>query len=256
MTEPAVTGLFALGGLLFGSFFNVCISRLPQRESLLRPSSHCRTCRRPLRWFENVPVVSWLALRGRCRVCRAAISPIYPAVELVTAALFAMTYVTYGLQPLLLPRLLLCGALIVLFMIDLRHQILPDVVTLPGIVAGFAASLLLPPGPVASLFGIVLGAGGLFALSEAYYRLRGHEGLGRGDVKMLAMIGAFLGWQLMLLTLVLASAAGSSVGLALVVSGRARMTSRLPFGTFLALGALASVFLGDSILLWYQSLYR
>jgi leader peptidase (prepilin peptidase) / N-methyltransferase len=253
--DPAVTGLFALGGLLFGSFFNVCIHRLPRRESLLRPASHCPACSRPLSWFENVPVVSWLALGGRCRGCRTAISPIYPAVELVTAGLFAMTYVSYGFQPLLLPRLLLCGALVVLFMIDFRHHILPDVVTLPGIAAGFGASLVLPPGPIASLLGIGLGAGGLFALSEAYYRLRGHEGLGRGDVKMLAMIGAFLGWQLMLLTLFLASAAGSMVGMALVVSGRGRMTSRLPFGTFLAIGALASAFVGNAILVWYQSLY-
>ena len=255
MTSAATTALFALAGLVVGSFLNVCIHRLPRRESLLWPASHCPACSRPLAWFENIPVVSWLVLRGRCRVCRAQISMMYQAIELTTAVLFAAMYAMHGIQPLLVARVLFGCALVVLFVIDLRHRILPDLITLPGIAAGLGASLLLPPGPVASLLGIALGGGILFALSKAYYRLRGHEGLGMGDVKMLAMIGAFLGWRLVLVTLFLASFSGSLVGLVLIASGRGGMKSQLPFGTFLAASALVSAFGGDSLLAWYFSLH-
>jgi len=256
MTSAATTALFALAGLVVGSFLNVCIHRLPRRESLLWPASHCPACSRPLAWFENIPVVSWLVLRGRCRVCRAQISMMYQAIELTTAVLFAAMYAMHGIQPLLVARVLFGCALVVLFVIDLRHRILPDLITLPGIAAGFGASLLLPPGPVASLLGIALGGGILFALSEAYYRLRGHEGLGMGDVKMLAMIGAFLGWRLVLVTLFLASFSGSLVGLVLIASGRGSLKSQLPFGAFLAASALVSAFGGAPLLTWYLSLYR
>jgi leader peptidase (prepilin peptidase)/N-methyltransferase len=197
--------------------------------------------------------VSWLALRGRCRTCYAGISFMYPAVELSTAVVFAGGYLAYGLQPLLAVRLLFACAMIVLFAIDLRHRILPDVITLPGIIVGFGASLLLPPGPISSAIGILAGGGVLFGLSEAYYRLRGHEGLGMGDVKMLAMIGAFLGWPLMLVTLFLASFAGSFIGLSMIALGRGGMKSALPFGTFLAIGALTASVVGDRLLAWYLS---
>jgi leader peptidase (prepilin peptidase)/N-methyltransferase len=146
--------------------------------------------------------------------------------------------------------------MIVLFAIDLRHHMLPNVITLPGIVAGFALSFVLPPGWVASLIGLLAGGGVLFAIAEAYYRLRGIEGLGMGDVKMLAMIGAFLGWQLMLVTLVLASFTGSLVGIGLMLSGRGGMKAALPFGTFLAVGALVAAVTGDQLLAWYLGLYE
>lgn len=246
---------FALAGLLFGSFLNVCIYRLPRRESINWPASRCTACNRPLAWFENVPVVSWAALRGRCRTCHAPISPMYPLVELTTAAVFAGGAAVYGLTPLLAVRLAFACALIVLFAIDLRHRILPNVITLPGIAAGFVASWFLPPGWIVSLIGIVGGGGILFAIAEMYFRVRGQEGLGMGDVKMLAMIGAFLGWPLMLLTLVLASFAGSIVGVALIAFGRGGMQAALPFGTFLALGALVAAVVGDPILAWYLAFY-
>jgi leader peptidase (prepilin peptidase) / N-methyltransferase len=253
---PLVVLVFALAGLMIGSFLNVCIYRLPRRESIVWPASHCTSCNRQLAWFENVPVIGWLALRGRCRTCGSRISAIYPIVELTTGVVFAGGALVYGLSPLLFVRLAFASVLIVLFVIDLQHRILPNVITLPGIAAGFAASLFLPPGWLSSLIGIVAGGGILFAIAEAYYRLRGIEGLGMGDVKMLAMIGAVLGWPLMLLTLVFASFAGSLVGVGLMASGRGGMQAALPFGTFLALGALVAAVAGDPILTWYLSFYR
>ena len=248
--------LAAIAGLIVGSFLNVCIYRIPRRESLNWPSSHCTACGRPLSWYENVPVVSWLALRGRCRTCGARISPMYPLVEVATAIVFAGGVLVYGPTPLAAVRVAFACSLIVLFVIDLQHRILPNVITLPGIVIGLVASLFLPPGWQRSLIGILAGGGVLFALAEIYYRTRGREGLGMGDVKMLAMIGAFLGWPHMLLALILASFSGSAVGLAVIVSRRGGMQAALPFGTFLALGAIVAAVAGDAILAWYISFYQ
>lgn len=243
-------------GLMVGSFLNVCIYRLPRRESVVWPGSRCGACGRTLQWYENVPIVSWLVLRGRCRTCRSRISGVYPAVEGVTALLFAGGYLLYGLGPLLAVRLLFASMLVVLFVIDLRHRILPDLVTLPGIGVGLVASLWLTPGLTSALLGAVVGGGLLWSISEGYFRLRGREGLGFGDVKMLAMVGAFLGWQLTLLTLFLASLTGSVAGVALVAARRGGMQSALPFGTFLALGALAAAAGGDALVHWYAGFYR
>jgi leader peptidase (prepilin peptidase)/N-methyltransferase len=255
MTDTLTVLFLLFFGLAVGSFLNVCIYRLPRRESLNWPGSHCTTCSRGLSWYENLPLVSWLALRGRCRTCRAAISPLYPVVEAITGAVFVAGYFIYGWTPLLAVRLMFASAMIVLFVIDLRHRILPNVITLPGIVIGLALSVVLPPGWLASLIGLLAGGGILFAIGETYYRVRGIEGLGMGDVKMLAMIGAFLGWKLMLVTLVLASFAGSFVGIGLMLTGRGGMTFALPFGTFLAVGALVAAVAGDPILAWYLGFY-
>jgi leader peptidase (prepilin peptidase)/N-methyltransferase len=253
--EPLVILFVALFGLCIGSFLNVCIYRLPRRESLVSPGSRCTTCGRPLSWYENIPVVSWVVLTGRCRTCRTPVSGLYPAVELLTAATVLGVYLLYGLTALSLVRALFACSLIVLFVTDLQHKILPNVITLPGIVIGFISSLFLPPGWFDSLIGIVVGAGTLFAISEAYYRLRGQEGMGMGDVKLLGMIGAFLGWKLVLLTLVFASFTGSLVGLAFIVSGRGSMQYALPFGTFLAVGAFAAAIWGTPIVDWYFGFY-
>ena len=247
--------LLGLLGAAVGSFLNVCIYRLPRRESLNWPASHCTSCDRPLSWYENIPIVSWLVLRGRCRTCRSPVSIQYPVVEAITAGVFVAGYLFYGPTPVLPARLLFACAMIVLFAIDLHHQILPNVITVPGIVIGFALSLVLPPGWVASLIGLLAGGGLLFAIAEAYYRLRGIEGLGMGDVKMLAMIGAFLGWKLMLVTLVIASFAGSLVGIGIMALGRGGMKAALPFGTFLAVGALVAAVAGDPLLEWYLGMY-
>jgi leader peptidase (prepilin peptidase)/N-methyltransferase len=247
--------LAALVGALIGSFLNVCIYRLPRQTSIVWPASACPACGRPLSWFENVPVVSWLLLRGRCRTCRARISIQYPIVEIVTAIMFAGAWWYYGLGPLLFSRLLFGCALIVLFAIDLEHHLLPNAITLPGIAVGFLLSFITEPGWVASLLGILLGAGTLFLIAEGYYRLRHEEGLGFGDVKMLAMIGAFVGWKLTFLTLVLASFSGTVVGLILIAVKRGTLKYALPFGTFLALGAAAAATIGPGVLEWYWRLW-
>ena len=247
--------LSAAFGLVVGSFLNVCIYRLPRRESVSWPGSHCTSCGRSLSWYENLPVVSWLVLRGACRTCHAPISALYPIVELTTGVVFVAGYLIYGPTLLLGARLLFACAMIVLFFVDLRHQILPNVITVPGIPIGIGLSVFLPPGWRDALIGAVLGGGILFAISEAYYRLRGIEGLGMGDVKMLAMIGAFLGWKLMLVTLVLGSFAGSLVGVGLMASGRGGMKVALPFGTFLAVGALVAAVAGDPLMAWYLGFF-
>ena len=243
-------------GLLVGSFLNVCIYRLPRRESLNWPGSHCTSCDRPLSWYENIPLVSWLGLRGRCRTCHAPISPVYPIIEALTGLVFLAAFQLYAVTPLLAVRLLFACAMIVLFVIDLQHRILPNVITVPGVAVGFAASLWLPPGWLSSSLGLLLGGGVLFLIGEAYYRARGVEGMGMGDVKMLAMIGAFLGWPLMLLTLILATFSGAIVGLAMIASGRGGAKAALPFGTFLAVGALVSAVAGQPIVDWYLGFYR
>jgi leader peptidase (prepilin peptidase)/N-methyltransferase len=229
---------------------------LPRKQSVNWPGSHCTSCDRPLSWYENIPVVSWLVLRGRCRICGERVSVMYPLVELTTGALFVAGYTIYGWTPLLAVRLVFACAMVVLFAIDLRHHLLPNVITVPGAVIGFLLSLFMPPGWQSSLIGLVAGGGVLFAIAEGYYRLRGIEGLGMGDVKMLAMIGAFLGWKLMLVTLVLGSFAGSVIGLGVIALGRGGMKAALPFGTFLAVGALIAAVVGDPIVEWYTGFYR
>ena len=255
MPVGLVVTVLAVLGACVGSFLNVCIYRLPRRESLAWPGSHCTSCARSLSWYENIPIVSWVVLRGRCRTCRAPISWMYPLVEVTTALVFVIGYLLYGLTPLAAVRVLFACALIVLFVTDLQHKILPNVITVPGIVLGFACSLFVPPGWRDSLIGIVAGGGVLFALAEAYYRVRGQEGLGMGDVKLLGMIGAFLGWKLVLLTLVLASFAGSLAGGVMIASGRGSMKYALPFGTFLAVGALVAAIWGMPIVDWYLGFY-
>jgi len=242
-------------GLLIGSFLNVCILRLPEGLSIVRPASRCPRCGHGLAWYENVPVVSFLILRARCRNCGEPISWQYPLIEMITCAVFVAATLQFGFSWLLLSRVIFGSALIVLFMIDLRHHILPNGITLPGIVVGFAFSLLTEPGWVASLIGIVAGGGILLAIAEGYYLVRREQGLGMGDVKMLAMIGAFLGWKLMILTLVFSSLVGSIVGVGLIVSGKGSMKYALPFGTFLAVAALAAMFVGDPIVRWYLGFY-
>lgn len=248
--------LLGLLGLIVGSFLNVCIYRLPRRESVNWPGSHCTACSRPLSWYENVPIISWLVLRGRCRTCGERISVMYPLVELITGVLFVAGYAIYGWTPMLAVRLTFACAMVVLFAIDLRHHLLPNVITVPGIVIGFLLSLFLPPGWRASLIGLIAGGGVLFVIAEGYYRLRGVEGLGMGDVKMLSMIGAFLGWKLMLVTLILGSFAGSLIGVGVIALGRGGMKAALPFGTFLAVGALTAAVAGDPLVEWYTGFYR
>lgn len=248
----------ALGvvGLMVGSFLNVCIYRIPHRRSVVHPRSRCGACERPLEWYENIPVVSYVALRGRCRTCGTRISLQYPIVELLTAAVFVIQYEVIGLTPLLAVRIVFGCVLIVLFAIDLEHQLLPNVITLPALALGLAASVVLPPGVLDALIGAVVGGGVLYLIAEVYFRLRHEEGMGMGDVKMLAMIGAFLGWKLTILTLILASLGGSFAGVLLLISQRGNLKAAIPFGTFLAAGALVASLYGDPLVAWYLNLLR
>jgi leader peptidase (prepilin peptidase)/N-methyltransferase len=255
MTEAAALTFFAVLGLIIGSFLNVVIHRLPQGQSVVTPRSRCASCGGELRAIDNVPVVSYLMLGGRCRQCQARISIRYPIVELATMAVFVAHYLLFGLDILLVPRLLFAAALIVLFAIDLEHHLLPNAITLPGILVGLAFSVLLPPGILAALIGTLVGGGVLWAIGEGYYRLTGQEGMGGGDVKMLAMIGAFLGWKLVLVTLVFSSIAGSLIGIVVLATRRGGMKYAPPYGTFLALGALVASLFGEHIVSWYVGLY-
>ena len=243
-------------GLAVGSFLNVCIYRLPRGESLAWPASHCPSCSTPIAWYDNVPLVGYLRLGGKCRHCRARISPAYPVVEAVTAALFLLHYLHFGWTPLFAVRVAFAAAMVVLFTIDLEHQILPNAVTLPGIAAGLAASLFLEPGWRSAVIGALVGGGVLWLIAEVYFRMRGIEGMGMGDVKMLAMIGAFLGAPLTVLTLLAASLAGAIVGLGVIVVGRKDWQYALPFGTFLAVGAMAASLWGGPLVEWYLGFYR
>jgi len=249
----AVVAAAAFGAVI-GSFLNVVIYRLPLQKSVVWPSSACPHCARELMWYENIPVLSYLALRGRCRTCGAGISLQYPLVEAITALMFAAAWWYFGPGPLLASRLIFGGALLVLFAIDLEHHLLPNAITLPGIVVGFVFSLFTAPGWRSSLIGIAVGGGVLWAIAEAYYRIRHEEGLGMGDVKMLAMVGAFLGWPLTLLTLMLASVSGTIIGMILIVTKRGGMKYALPFGTFIALGAAVAATVGPQLLDWYLGL--
>ena len=253
--EPVHLTALVLLGLAVGSFLNVCIHRIPRDQSLSFPPSQCPACGYRLRWFDNIPVVSYAVLAGRCRKCRAPISIRYPIVELVTMALFVLHGEMFGWTALLLPRILFACAMVVLFAIDLEHQLLPNVITIPGIVIGLISSTVLPPGIVDALIGVVVGGGVLWLIGEAYFRYSGQEGMGGGDVKMLAMIGAFLGWKLVLVTLVLSSIAGSVIGMIVIAVKRGGLKYALPYGTFLALGALVASLVGDRIVSWYVSLY-
>ena len=253
--QPIEATIVALLGLAIGSFLNVVIHRLPRGGSLISPGSRCPSCGYALGALDNIPVVSYLALGGRCRQCRTPISARYPIVELVTALVFVAHYFVFGWTPLLAVRLLFAASMVALFAIDLEHHLLPDAITLPGIAVGLVASLFLPPGIRDALIGTLVGGGVLWLIGEAYFRYAGEEGMGGGDVKMLAMVGAFLGWQLVIVTLVFSSIAGAAIGMIVIAIKRGGMKYALPYGTFLALAALVASLYGEQIVRWYTGLY-
>jgi len=242
----------AVFGLMIGSFLNVCIARIPEGESIVSPGSRCPRCRTPIRWYDNLPVLSYLVLGGKCRSCQQPISARYPAVELITAIAFALQAFHVGDDFVLLAsRLIFTAILIVLFGTDYDVQRLPNVLTLPGLVIGLAFSAVQPPGLRDAMIGALLGAGILQGIRLAWYALRGVEGMGFGDVKMLAMIGAFLGWRNVIVVLFFSSLAGAIVGVALTVTGRQAMSTKLPFGTFMAVAAFAASLYGERLAAWY-----
>ncbi len=239
-------------GLIIGSYLNVVIHRLPRRTSTILPRSRCPSCQALIRPWDNIPLISYLVLRGRCRSCRAAISWRYPLIEALTACCFVLCHRAFGNSWATGVAILYCCLLIVLAGVDAEHFILPDVLTYPGMLAGLLVGLLTPwISWQQSLLGMAVGGGVLWIVSEVWFRLRKVDGLGLGDVKMLAMIGAFIGWRGVAVTLFVSSLAGSLVGLGLILMGRMNLQSRLPFGVFLALGGLVALFGGPRLLALY-----
>ncbi len=245
--------LFVFGALI-GSFANVCILRIPAEESVVFPRSRCSSCKQPIQWYDNVPLVSWVVLRGRCRSCHAPISFRYFFVELLTALAAVALYLRVGFGVEWLVLFAFLSALIVVTFIDLDHRIIPDVISLPGIVVGFLLSLRGEPGPVSSAIGIVTGAGLLLTVAWGYETWTGREGMGGGDIKLLGMIGAFLGWMSVPFTMLLSSLTGSVVGLTLMWWTGSDTKYAIPFGPFLALGAVIYIFCGDQVIAWYLGL--
>jgi leader peptidase (prepilin peptidase)/N-methyltransferase len=242
-------------GLILGSFLNVCIWRVPRGQSVVMPSSRCPSCGTPLRALDNIPVLSYLFLGGRCRYCKAGISPRYPLVEVLNAALYVMVLQRFGVGWHLPFYLAFVSCLVVITFIDLDFQIIPDRITLTGIPVGLLAGSLILPDPFLRMAPLgykasVVGALGGFGLFYAV-ALLSRGGMGGGDIKMMAMIGALMGWKAVLLTTFLGSLAGSVVGVSLIVfKGKGRKT-KIPFGPFLALGALLTLFWGQEILRLY-----
>jgi leader peptidase (prepilin peptidase)/N-methyltransferase len=244
-------------GAVVGSFLNVCIYRLPTGESVVFPASHCPHCQQPIRPYDNVPILSYLILRGRCRNCAGTISARYPLVEMLAGLAAAAAVSALGLSAHALLSFAFLCALIVITFVDYDYQIIPDAISWPGIGVGFAAALILgEPRWTESLAGIALGGGLLWGVAEGYYRLTGREGMGGGDIKLLAMIGAFLGWQAVPVTLLIASLAGTAVGILLMLVQRGDRRTAIPFGPFLAVGATCALFWGDALITWYLGLTR
>jgi leader peptidase (prepilin peptidase)/N-methyltransferase len=257
LRTPAFETTALLLGLVVGSFANVCIHRLPLGQSVVSPPSRCPACGARIKAYDNLPVLGFILLRGRCRSCRSPISWRYPAVEAANGLLWLGLAWLHGPGPRTLVEMALVTALLVLSLIDLEHQILPDVITLPGAALGLVASIL-PGSPLAPLASFLAAAGGWLAfaaVAKAYEKARGVEGLGQGDWKLCALLGAFLGWQKMLLTVLLASVTGTVVGLlAIALRGR-DLRYALPLGTFLGAAGVLVVFLGDALLGWYRGLF-
>ena len=276
VTPPLLIGIFVfLFGLVIGSFLNVCIVRIPERKSIVSPASACPKCGAEVRPYDNIPVISYLILGGKCRSCKATISWMYPVVELLNALLFLGCYRTFGLTVEGLKWAVFSSLIVVLVFTDLRERILPDVVNFTGLGMALVLSLFTkpmdgtapllanhffafpPPPPVLSFADSILGAAAgsafLWLVSEAYFRLRGREGMGLGDVKMMLMAGAFLGLKRTLLTIFAGSLLGSILGIAFILARRKDSNYELPFGTFLGLAALLVVFFGTPVLVWYQS---
>lgn len=263
-------------GLAIGSFLNVCISRIPLEESVIKPRSRCPQCKKPIGSLDNIPILSWVLLGGRCRNCKKKISMRYPFIEALTALVGALLYLKFDLGIEWVVYFLFCAALIALAFIDADHRILPDVITLNGLWIGIAISFFLwipgpliarllqeigvsSPGPrlvsiVSSLIGAAIGGGLLWGVREAYFRIRGVEGMGFGDVKMMAMVGAFIGTALTLFTILVGSVLGSVIGVVVMRFAGKDRNYELPFGTFLSLGAIVAVLYGDDLIRLYLNM--
>ena len=257
MEDSVLLGcLFFLLGAITGSFLNVCIVRLPLEKSVVFPGSHCMACQTPIQWFDNIPLLSWLMLTGRCRNCKECVSIRYWFVELLTALTFLFFYHYYGLQWLLLPYLVMVSGFIVATFVDFEHRIIPDEVSVGGMIAGIVLSLFVPQlhgthspflGVGYSLVGVLVGGGSIYLMGIIGDFIFKKESMGGGDVKLMAMIGAFMGWKLALLSFFLAPFFGGIYGLVEKIRTK---DSTIAYGPFLVMGALVSLFWGDVIIQW------
>ncbi len=243
-----------LFGTVIGSFLNVVIFRLPdKKQSIVFPASNCPQCHTPLHWYENIPVFSYLVLRGKCRTCKEKISIQYPLVELSMGLLAAALFQKFGPCLDFFFYFVFCAALLVIIFIDIHHQIIPDVITLPGIAIGFIGAFFYPIiSWQQSALGILLGGGILYGIAFAYYLLAKRDGMGGGDIKLLAMIGAFLGWQSLLFIIFTGSLLGSVIGIGTMVKQKKGGRTRIPFGPFLSIAALCWLFFQPYILKLWQ----
>jgi leader peptidase (prepilin peptidase) / N-methyltransferase len=247
--------LFILGALL-GSFANVVIYRWPKKQSVVMPRSRCPHCQKPISFYDNIPIFSWFILRGRCRQCRKPISFRYVIVELLMAILFVTVYHFTGVSWSLVEYLIMTFGLVTASFIDLDHFLLPDIITLPGIVIGLAGAALNPERPfLDAFFGVLFGGGFLWAIAYAYQLLRKEEGMGGGDIKLLAWVGAVLGWRAIPFVIVIASLVGTVLGLVLAGKARKGLKTVIPFGPYLAMAAILYVCGGETIGQWYLNLF-
>ena len=280
---PVACALMAVLGAMIGSFLNVVIHRLPLEQSIVFPNSSCPKCHNAIKPYDNIPILSFLALRGRCRSCGARISPRYPAVEALTAALFAAVTWHDGLSFALAFDLAFTASLIALVFIDAEHMILPNAITYPGMIFALVTRLGVPylAGPthfedlpqlvsvlpaklplaavslIGALIGALAGGGSLWLMGFLWEKVRGVEAMGFGDVKMMLMVGTYLGWRLTILTILLAAFTGSLAGIALMLQrGQRNMQMMLPFGIFLGIGSIASLLVGTRLIEWYASQFR
>jgi leader peptidase (prepilin peptidase) / N-methyltransferase len=234
-------------GAAIGSFLNVCIFRLPAKTSIITPGSRCPHCLKPLRFYDNIPLISFILLRGKCRDCAGKISWRYPLVELLTAVLALMLFLKFGLTLKFFTFFIFVAVLIVITFIDLDHQIIPDIISLPGIPLFFLAAIFLVKIPwLEALMGLLIGGGILFAIAVVYELITKREGMGGGDIKLLAMIGGFLGWKSLLFILLFSSLFGAIVGVTLIIIKKQDMKYAVPFGPFLAAAVLAYIFWGET----------
>ncbi len=255
-TLVVLLGSVFVFGTLVGSFLNVCIYRIPAGKSVVRPRSFCPTCGKPIAWYQNIPIFSYLFLRGCCFNCGVKISLRYPAIEALTGALFVMVVWSFGIAPWTPFYLLFVAGLITITFIDLDHQIIPDVISLPGILVGLLSVFFVPWITwVDSIGGVLLGGGLLYLVAELYFLLKKKEGMGGGDIKLLAMIGAFLGWKAVFPVIFLSSLIGTMVGIPLMYFTKSSGGLAIPFGPFLSVGAVIWLFWGSSILSWYFSFF-
>lgn len=241
-------------GLMVGSFLNVCIWRIPRKKSIIFPSSHCPQCGQHIKARDNIPLISYLLLQGRCRSCGGKISLRYPVVEFLTGIVFLLSLLKFEGGVKLFSSLILVSLLIMIFFIDLEHLIIPDVIVLPGLGLGILISFFPGfPSPLEALWGLLLGGSVLYLIALISSWIARKESMGGGDVKLAAMIGTFLGWKMTALSLILAFITGALVSLVLLGAKIKGRKDVVPFGPFIALGGFVSLLAGEMIIRWYRA---